>query len=304
MTTGKLLRAWIMVGVAGAAGCAPAPADIVVAPQAVSTPPSASAPAKPAESVSVPAKPAESVAVPAPTAKPAVTPAPTAAPASPPMKPGASTGMVLLPGGTYTTRGYVKTVTLTPFWLDVTEVTVGAYKACVLAKKCTEDGLLCEDIHTYGVPGKEKYPLNCVDHSQATAYCAYLGKRLPTGAELEWAGRGTTKGSKYPWGEQEPSKQLCWYRLDFTTAKGQGPCAVHSFPAGDTPQGIADLAGNLDEWTAIANPTGVPLHGGHWKERIVENVEPGVHGGPRPNFHSDEVGFRCAGTAEGPAAPR
>ena len=45
-------------------------------------------------------------------------------------------GMARLPGGTYTMGETKKTVTVQPFLLDETEVTMGAYAACVEAGKC------------------------------------------------------------------------------------------------------------------------------------------------------------------------
>jgi formylglycine-generating enzyme required for sulfatase activity len=230
--------------------------------------------------------------------------------------------MVLLPGGTYTTKSYRKAATLVPFWLDVTEVTAGAYRACVVAGKCNEEGLLCDEIHTYGVRGKESHPINCVSQRQAMDHCAYLGKRLPTPEEWEWAARGTTRGSTYPWGEQEPSRQLCWKRYDyqehlvsrrfcpedtpkecFNTSvwegrkRVDGPCRVRSFPAGSTPQGIADLAGNVSEWTAGGSPKGRPLRGCDWKENDPRGAEASADGQARLDAHLDSVGFRCAWTA-------
>ncbi len=280
MTTGKVLRSGLVAALAGMLGCAQAPADVVHEPKAPAASSAAAAQTVIIPSAVVPTEPAPSAAVPA--------------------KPVSTEGMALLPGGAFVPKNDSKKVTVAPFWLDVTEVTAGAYQACVAAGKCTEEGLLCEKLHTYGVPGKEKYPLDCVNYPQAMAYCASLGKRLPRAEEWEWAARGATRGSTYPWGEEAPSKQLCWHRLDYTLAKGKGPCAVHSFPAGDTPQGIADLAGNVAEWAASSDPKHAYVHGGDWTEVNPEAVEASGQSGVTADFHGSGIGFRCAWTA----APR
>jgi len=100
-----------------------------------------------------------------------------------------------------------------PFFIDKTEVTVAAYKACVDAGKCTVPSVHRPDIAedevlkfapmcNYGTPGRNDHPVNCVDLGQAAAYCDFIGKRLPTEAEWEYAARGTD-GRKYPWGNDE-----------------------------------------------------------------------------------------------------
>jgi formylglycine-generating enzyme required for sulfatase activity len=239
----------------------------------------------------------------APSALSSATASPEApAPASPPVRPASTAGMVLLPGGTFRSKETEKTVTVAAFWLDATEVTARAYRDCVVAGKCTEDGLGpdCDDLHpvnTYARPGKENHPINCVDQAQAIAYCAFAGKRLPTVVEWEWAARGATRGSTYPWGEEAPDKQLCWKRTGFfQNVKGvKGTCAVRSFPQGNTPQGIADLAGNVSEWTKSVKPGIAPVHGGDWMETHPGSVEAGFSRPAYADSHLPGQGFRCAG---------
>jgi formylglycine-generating enzyme len=126
--------------------------------------------------------------------------------------------MVAIPGGSFVTgepaddAGWPMTashgkVTLAPFSLDTTEVTVAAYAACVASERCSRasQGDLCNA----GQPGRESHPINCVDWDQAEAYCKATGKRLPTEEEWEWAARGGERGWKYPWGDDPPGGQLC-----------------------------------------------------------------------------------------------
>jgi formylglycine-generating enzyme required for sulfatase activity len=242
---------------------------------------------------------------PAPDASASASASTSAAPAAPPARPASTKGMVLLPGGTFTTKQYRRTATVASFWLDVTEVTAGAYRTCVVEGKCSDEGLACDEsyparAYNYRRPGKEEHPINCVNQAQAMAYCAFVGKRLPNDAEWEWAARGTTRGSTYPWGEEAPDKQLCWKRLDYGTGRGKGTCLVGSFPKDRTPQGILDMAGNVQEWATSIRPGDVMVHGVDWGEANPDYVDVGVSSHVDPPARGPGMGFRCA--ADGPAA--
>ncbi|MEO7330148.1 MAG: formylglycine-generating enzyme family protein [Minicystis sp.] len=286
-----------MIGVLGAAGCAPAPPEAVLEPRTLTTVPASAMPP-----LSLPTATATSVATSVPTEMASSTTAPsaTAAPIGAMAKPASTKGMALLPGGAYSTRQTYKAIKLQPFWVDITEVTVEAYRSCVTAGKCTDEGLGCGDFPTYGVAGKDNYPVNCVDRGQATAYCASLGKRLPAVEELEWAARGAARAASYPWGEDAPVKQPCWRRFGTGESKGKGPCPVRAFPAGTTAEGIADLSGNVGEWTTGANPGSVEVHGGSWRDAVPELMEASCDVLLPAKTHWDTIGFRCVYTAQSP----
>jgi formylglycine-generating enzyme required for sulfatase activity len=98
-----------------------------------------------------------------------------------------------------------------------------------------------------------RYPVSLVTGEDARRYCAFRGARLPSEAEFERAARGPL-GRRYPWGELYNSRvsnhgRLGWDRS--ASLDGYAELAqVGSFPAGATPEGVLDLAGNVAEWVA------------------------------------------------------
>jgi formylglycine-generating enzyme required for sulfatase activity len=234
----------------------------------------------------------------------ALTGASAVAPLAPPIRPGAkfdagvAGAMVRLPGGTYTMGATMTTVTVKPFLLDVTPVTVAAYEACVGAGKCgaTVTGIQCN----FRRPERADHPINCMDWNEASAFCAAAGKRLPTEEEREWAARGADKGTTYPWGNEEPGAQLCWNGNGSDIGKGnrKSTCAVGSHPLGDSPHGVKDLAGNVWEWTSsVYDPAKRVVRGGAWVNDAAQLFAARTRSGGQPEGHNPYRGFRCARTA-------
>jgi formylglycine-generating enzyme required for sulfatase activity len=219
--------------------------------------------------------------------------------------------MVYIPGGTFTmgaTDGRpdelpLTRVTLSPYWIDLTEVTVADYQACVAKGDCNATGLDCNTARAnWSKKGRETHPVNCVDWNQARAYCTAQGKRLPTEAEWEFAARGP-ESDAYPWGNSDPdTNQANW--------NSNGTVPVGTYPAGQSVFGVLDLAGNVSEWVEDAY---APYRGGHVRDprqpsgtmRVVRGGSFGDYWvkstrsatrGPFPAETRDgHVGFRCAG---------
>lgn len=93
-------------------------------------------------------------------------------------------------------------------------------------------------------PGFERHPVNEVTWNGARSYCAWRGARLPTEAEWEAAARGR-EGRRYPWGDQPPTAERAVFGRRSNETEPVG-----SRPAGATPDGVHDLAGNVAEWTS------------------------------------------------------
>jgi formylglycine-generating enzyme required for sulfatase activity len=97
--------------------------------------------------------------------------------------------------------------------------------------------------------GRENHPVHGVSHDAMLAYCDWLSGetglryRLPTEVEWEKAARGPS-GRAYPWGERfDP-------RCANTREAGVGETTpVGVFPAGASPYGALDMAGNVEECT-------------------------------------------------------
>jgi formylglycine-generating enzyme required for sulfatase activity len=140
------------------------------------------------------------------------------------------------------------------FYIDVTEVTVEDYTACVAAEYCLPARAQDDPACNYGRSSRGRHPINCVTWVDASMYCDWLGKRLPTEEEWDYA---ALRGSRlYPWGNTVPSRSLLnacgeecnpnstsWGNDGYPTT-----APVGSFPAGGTPEGLEDMGGNVWEW--------------------------------------------------------
>jgi formylglycine-generating enzyme required for sulfatase activity len=226
-----------------------------------------------------------------------------------PISPRTIGATIKIPAGTFFMGAHEKnprSVTVAAFELDLTEVTVAAYKACVDAGICTLPGVgnLCN------YPARLNHPINCVDWEQSKTYCKAVQKRLPREAEWEYAGRGTD-GRAYPWGNDPPKTQLCWGRSGIGVRTGgptEGTCAVGEVLGDRSPFGIIDMAGNVSEWMVEegcpesipgCSPTrqggaGAQTRGWNWQHRLESQVPLWMRHGEFANTRQASLGFRCA----------
>jgi len=123
-------------------------------------------------------------------------------------------------------------------------------------------------------PGQADHPVVGVSFHDAVAFCRWaraisgLPLRLPTEVEWEKAARGTD-GRRYPWGNAWDAGR-CHNRE--AKAVGTAPVASHS-PAGDSPYGVADMAGNVQNWCASLFGS-YPYDPTDGRERLVNDMEP------------------------------
>ena len=135
-------------------------------------------------------------------------------------------------------------VTLDAFWMDQLEVTNAMYALCVSAGDCLPPQEVKSQRRPeyFNNPEFNDYPVIYVTWGQAKAYCEWAGRRLPTEAEWERAGRGDDFRT-FPWGEDKADGRLA----NFNMLVGD-TSRVGTYPAGASPFGVLDMAGNVAEW--------------------------------------------------------
>jgi formylglycine-generating enzyme required for sulfatase activity len=192
----------------------------------------------------------------------------------------------------------MRVVNLDAFEIDRTEVSQDQYASCVNAGACAPPTCAWDC-------GAGSLPAGCITQDDAEYFCAWAGKRLPTEAEWEKAARGSD-GRKFPWGNEAPDCS----RVNMSGCTNERS-PVGSLPAGASPYGALDMAGNMVEMVADyydpsyyavapnANPLGPPSgstyvgRGGGWKSLPYWH-RTSVRDWYDPDDAGKSLGFRCA----------
>jgi len=236
------------------------------------------------------------------------------------------TAMVLIPAGNFEMGcdplvdnlcGHpaeeIHVVYLDSFEIDKYEVNFRRYQLCIDAGDCTIPGI--GGMFNYGWPNVDMMPVNAVSWFQAKTFCEWEGKRLPTEAEWEKAARGSNDTRKFPWGNEDPDCTRAVMDSIFAGHLGCGTgnsMNIGSKPAGASPYGAMDMAGNLWEWTNdwydenyyATSPTNNPqgaasgsykiTKGGDFFSRAGFEVRISSKFQYYPTNPSPAIGFRCA----------
>ena len=223
-------------------------------------------------------------------------------------------GMAYVPGGEFLMgsnggdqfENPAHRITVKPFYMDITEVTCEAYDQFV---KATGNKRPVSWINGTYPPGYARRPVTGVDWYDANSYAQWVGKRLPTEEEWEFAARGTD-ARKYAWGNE--------WRANSANTEESSPgqvVDVGSYPEGKSPFGLLDMIGNAWEWTASdlkAYPGGqLPSHpsgeykiirGGSWREDKDHATVTyrGYSSASGANDYSS-TGFRCVAVVDSAA---
>jgi len=199
-------------------------------------------------------------------------------------------------------------VKLDAYCIDIVQVTHSKYAKCVESGTCSSpkpqktEPLKVENCN-WDNPGFRESAVSCVTARQATEYCGWVGKRLPTEPEWEHAARGSDD-RLYPWGDRPEADDysdpdhapICKTGKKFTDY-----CPVGSFPKGQSPFGLLDMVGSAADWTssdlctypdhACKHPQSLRIARGGRKNGYFVTYRHDFD----PVTADPFIGFRCAG---------
>jgi len=206
-------------------------------------------------------------------------------------------------------------VAIKTFDMSKTAVTVEQYMECVAKGYCTT--LNTDGDCNWGKPGRQLHPVNCVSWNQATAYARFKGARLPSESEWEYAATSGGKNQKYPWGNDVATCDKAVMRdKGYAGCGKQSTMPVCSKTAGNTAQGLCDMAGNVWQWVQdkyrdsyqgvpadgsafdVEFSTSTPVHrvlrGGSFYSNDARDLRADIRFNNDPGYRYPDVGFRLA----------
>ncbi|MBK8022730.1 MAG: SUMF1/EgtB/PvdO family nonheme iron enzyme [Chloroflexi bacterium] len=202
-----------------------------------------------------------------------------------------------------------------PFWMDRTEVSRAQYAECVVAGACSP-------APSAQFSTGDDQPITRVTWTQAAAYCAWRGGRLPTEAEWEYAARGPD-GWLYPWGREVSAANANHCDMNCLSASWSNnirlvhpehndgysvTAPVSAYASGASWVGALNMSGNVWEWTTSQN-FGYPYDANDGRENADGFSARMIRGGSyvngfvsmrttdrdsrAMNYEGEELGFRC-----------
>jgi len=164
------------------------------------------------------------------------------------------------------------------------------------------------------------HPVVHISWNDASAFCAWAGKRLPTEAEWEFAARGGLAQKAYPWGDEltPGGRHRCnIWQGEFPHRNTAEDGFIGTAPArsfGTNQYGFYNMAGNVWEWCADwfspthhlrapqLNPTGPStgdrrvMKGGSYlcHSSYCNRYRVAARNANTPDSSTGNCGFRCA----------
>ncbi|MBM4120425.1 MAG: formylglycine-generating enzyme family protein [Nitrospira sp.] len=201
-------------------------------------------------------------------------------------------------------------VYLKGYYIDKKEVTQADYEQFLKMAKRGKPGFpVFEDDQSKIL--KPELPAIGVSWQDAEAYCKWAGKRLPTEAEWEKAGRGEGR-RRYAWGDEFAPG---YANVDGKEDGYQYLAPPGALEAGRSPYGVYDMTGNVSEWVAdsydeayykkapFRDPPGPEdkdlkvIRGGSWRE-TAHNARLSKRFQAKMWRTDSTIGIRCARDAE------
>lgn len=227
-------------------------------------------------------------------------------------------GAALVPGGVYSRArsSWGGNTAVADLCVLPHEVTVAEYGRCVRAGECSEapssvswsaidDATRADQSELCNAARARRrgHPVNCVSWHQADSYCRAQGGRLPSEDEWEWIARGGDQHRSYPWGEDDPDARLvnaCGKECSkeeplYPRRDGHAATApVDSFRGGRGRWRIADLAGNVWEWTSSGDDDASHvIRGGGFLSADDDEVRVRSRDEQPVRDRRADLGFRC-----------